>query len=757
MAENIYWVGPRESDISSSADFFAGSITIYGSKSHGNTAYCNDYFRINHNIDNPSPSPFIEEQLTQLLSYDSNARLLFYDKSQAYNYSKQIQNRVVGLLPEVIYHRFGDKLRTRELLHSVVQTVPYVNIEATELLYKDLQNYFISSKYVIQEKISSGGEGTYVMSSESDPIRGRDNIGSFLISPYIEDAIPINTHIFITETQVVVYPSSVQLCQKTEEQILYYGADYDCFNRFLSKYADEISSMAQKVGHLLCRYGYRGVAGVDWIISDEEIYLLEINPRYQASTDLLNMALKASDLPSLFEMEEMYFKIGEVPTIPKDFVVPYSNYVFTDGNSTFSHISTISSAKEVEAMQWDGFDYQKDCEYQEHPYLCRAVFKRNISSIWDNQLRLHPNLCITSISDRIFYNKHPDISDIKIALINHGVRITDSALFVLEKKGSILKAVFDAVDILIYNTTYVNTPYNCAFSDMSPFCIDASNDRMHLYYDGKYLCETEVSILPKTLVGNTTKHQIPYESIMQLATDRIRINPAPVCIYKTKGISCKFCNLPCNNDLYNLEDIYEVIETCLASVDFRHFLIGGGTISDDDSGWHKIISIVEYIRQRCQKDIYLMCIPPRDLSFLDRLKSAGVTEIAFNLEIFDRDMARAIMPGKGRITRENYNAAFYRAIELWGNTGNVRSLIIYGFDKDNIFLEGIESLCRIGVEPIISAFRPLNGTELYDQIPPNTISIIDIFHRSSNVAAEYNLILGPNCLPCRNNTISSVL
>ena len=37
---NIYWIGPRQSDIDNTNFKFAGSITIYGSNINGNTAYC---------------------------------------------------------------------------------------------------------------------------------------------------------------------------------------------------------------------------------------------------------------------------------------------------------------------------------------------------------------------------------------------------------------------------------------------------------------------------------------------------------------------------------------------------------------------------------------------------------------------------------------------------------------------------------------------------------------------------------------------
>ena len=47
---NLYWVGPRQSDIDDTGALFRGSITIFGdNKKKNNTSYCDNLKRINHN------------------------------------------------------------------------------------------------------------------------------------------------------------------------------------------------------------------------------------------------------------------------------------------------------------------------------------------------------------------------------------------------------------------------------------------------------------------------------------------------------------------------------------------------------------------------------------------------------------------------------------------------------------------------------------------------------------------------------------
>ena len=47
--------------------------------------------------------------------------------------------------------------------------------------------------------------------------------------------------------------------------------------------------------------GYLGVVGIDYIYTDNELFFIEINPRFQGSTKQIDKLLKESNLPSIFE------------------------------------------------------------------------------------------------------------------------------------------------------------------------------------------------------------------------------------------------------------------------------------------------------------------------------------------------------------------------------------------------------------------------------------------------------------------------
>lgn len=750
--EKIYWVGPRESDIQDVESIFAGSITIYGSNCGNNRAYCQSNFdRINHNMYNNDCDVFIQSQLRKLIHQDESVRFLFYNPLLVYDFGVEIAKHSICLNNCELLTQLNDKTRCRTMMQQTVKTIPFVSLSGTECTYNHICDYFVSEEFVIQEAFSSGGEGT-VHIRKTDVFDFIDPNKRYLVSPYIENSTSINAHIIISANNICFFPPSIQIVKEIEGRILYLGADYICYTFVEPKIQDDVRNSSISIGQKLQAKGYRGILGVDFLLKDNELYFMEVNPRFQASSQLLNKSLRVRIHSSLQELNMISFMkpclddIGELS-------VPFSNYVFTTSNIHAYRIPKIKNSSEITIIQKDGFDFDQALPAQKNIYLFRCIFDINISSISNNILLTHPNLYTEDIMPYIQSDYETYKPNIKIALLNHGVTLTSQALEYAHQHGTIREAVFDAIDIVIFESLYVNVPFSCKFCTFSPFTIDISNKKFVLLYNGSYISDVEISFVPDTLLNKKTNSGIPFDYMLNLANDRIRINPAPVCIYKKQDIACKFCNLPTQNSSYDIEDIKEAIDYCLKNVLFNHFLIGGGTYSTQ-GGWDIIIEIARYIRSKSNKKIYLMSIPPQTTEILADLYAAGITEVAFNMEMFDRKRALQVMPGKGKITEETYFSAFDSAVELWGNTGNVRSLLIYGFDPWDDFLKGIKKLCEKGIEPIISIFRPLKKTPLENFNPPPTVELFSLYLKCQSIVHEYSLILGPDCIECQNNTLS---
>ena len=73
-----------------------------------------------------------------------------------------------------------------------------------------------------------------------------------------------------------------------------------------------------------------------------------------------------------------------------------------------------------------------------------------------------------------------------------------------------------------------------------------------------------------------------------------------------------------------------------ANSKFRHILIGGGS-EQRSTEYIRIIEIIQYLRSKTDKPVYLMALPPENIEILSEYYNAGIDEIAFNIEIFDND------------------------------------------------------------------------------------------------------------------------
>ena len=106
---------------------------------------------------------------------------------------------------------------------------------------------------------------------------------------------------------------------------------------------------------------------------------------------------------------------------------------------------------------------------------------------------------------------------------------------------------------------------------------------------------------------------------------------------------------------------------------------------------------------------------------------------------------------------DKYMEMLQYATQLWGKTGDVRTAFIVGLEPAESLLEGVEEICRIGVAPILSVFRPIPGTDGENLTPPSNELLLDIYQKAESICEKYNLRLGPTCVPCQNNTLSMPL
>jgi hypothetical protein len=129
---------------------------------------------------------------------------------------------------------------------------------------------------------------------------------------------------------------------------------------------------------------------------------------------------------------------------------------------------------------------------------------------------------------------------------------------------------------------------------------------------------------------------------------------------------------------------------------------------------------------------------PADLSVLDKYKEAGVTTININIEIWDKNIFRAICPGKDKRNggwRHWLDALEYSA-EVFGK-GNTQTNLVAGLEPKQSVLEGVEYLASKGIVCKFGSFNPVPGTPLEGYRTPDADWHWDLALKGAEIYKRY--------------------
>lgn len=759
MNNPLFWIGIRETEIIDCKYLFTGSITIFGSGKNGNRSFDHSTgVRFDYNQDNNYWIAFVKMQVQDIYQEYPDAQFMLYYPAEYDSYGDELPKRLIYQNDNELLKLLENKHRTRKWLSSCVPVCPYSICNGSELSYKLLCKSFPGyTKFVAQETYSCGGSGTYFLTSPNDFAKYISPDNAYSVSPYIENSISPNIHIVIYENEILLLPPSVQLFSSDAERFHYQGSDYVMFTKLPEEIIRIVNQYARVIGERLRCAGFRGVCGIDFLCDRKEVFFMEINARFQSSTFLINKAMEEASIAcSVQELHKDAFLHKTCSYHPLDFSIEYSFWGYSydpqfHDQLHYVHALHISSHDEDVICMDDNLDWNMHLE--KGTYLFKSVFHGNIATLSPEfNCRIHSNIELWDYGNTELRWNNENAVMWKIMLLNHGVRISDRALKITQKKGSINYEEFAAVDMYINQEIYVNVPYMANRSQVSPFEIDVSSqEEFILCYQGNFLAN--ISLRYKDILSQKiTRKGVPYKDIAYLGNDRLRIFHRVGCFFKEHHQGCKFCDIESTNDCLCFDDIKEVLNAYRNNSDIHHYLIGGGSAAPS-SDFSSIIRIAEYIKRTSNKPIYLMSLPPQDIHVLPLLKQAGITEIAFNLEVFNRDLAQSYMPGKGKIPLEQYREALEAAVSLWGTSGNVRTIFIVGLEPKEDLFKGIEFVSKLGVSPILSLFKPIEETALSHLLAPCDKEIFEIYDKAQYICKTNNIELGPACHCCEDNTL----
>jgi len=225
---------------------------------------------------------------------------------------KESGNVVILSMANDIKSFFDDKIRLRENLSLIgLPVIPGITGKLADMEYDTLTD-ILGSNFILQFPIGSSGNASYVIRHrESFENIKKSRQDATVVSTKYMDGISLNINACVcsSDTGVHVIPSypSVQIIGargSSHRALDYCGNDFSF--ELKKEELDIIFEAVRRIGHLMHDFGWKGIFGLDLIWYDGKPYVIDLNPRFQGSTQLLvdiqlNMGLVPITLLHLLE------------------------------------------------------------------------------------------------------------------------------------------------------------------------------------------------------------------------------------------------------------------------------------------------------------------------------------------------------------------------------------------------------------------------------------------------------------------------
>lgn len=251
-------------------------------------------------------SEFYDEIINKIEKKDKDCRFMLYNQASV-EFMKNT-DRILCVNDIDLVKTLNNKPKCRDFLENEITCLQYKYLKSKDISYEKMRMMFGDSynKFVVQQPSGFAGYGTYLLDNSNSILKKLNNEVIYSVSGYVENAISLNNTFMISDDFIHIFEGSYQNI-KVNKELNYDGWDFDSYKMLSKNLQDLIRNNTMKIAKKLQQSGYRGICGVDYILKGNNLYFMEINPRFQASSEYLDKSLIKKGLPSLFELNYMAF------------------------------------------------------------------------------------------------------------------------------------------------------------------------------------------------------------------------------------------------------------------------------------------------------------------------------------------------------------------------------------------------------------------------------------------------------------------
>jgi hypothetical protein len=244
------------------------------------------------------------------------------------------------------------------------------------------------------------------------------------------------------------------------------------------------------------------------------------------------------------------------------------------------------------------------------------------------------------------------------------------------------------LELLLPGDTPVSVPFRDTFVARSPYELVRRGER-------HYLCieNAEVEVRLAQPAGG------PLGDIALLRGGFLSLAPVPTCRLRRMGRACPIGH----GGTASVDDVVGAVRAVLAERPVEMVSLWAGRTDAEDRGIAAIEPYIRAIKRSFDVLVGVDAVPPETNDWIDRTYAMGVDTIAYDVGVFGPKHFERVFPG---LTRERYLSALSYAVSVFPR-GAVASNLLVGLEPPQSTLLGIESLCDLGVVPVLPLYRPL--------------------------------------------------
>lgn len=381
----LMFIGKYQSDMAYTGHYFNGSITFYGDGTNGNIYCCSKHSRVyDKNV-------FINFIIKNIKYRLDKYNFIFYNQSYAYeviNKFPECKEHILNINSRELLDWLSNKTLVRVWAQNLIDVPSFCTVTGSECTFSNFKKLFPQeNEFVIQDNYSSGGLGSFIIKKDQNMkanILNPCNI--YLVSPLLKNSYSINIHILVGKFNQIIFSPSIQIIDPNQSPLIFRGSDYIEAQKIPKLIINNLYNCAKKIGNKLGKMNYRGICGLDFIVQNNKLYFIEINPRFQGSSFLINRTLFENNLPSLYELNEMAFSNEPIKIEKKkleNLNINYSYYkIKYSKNIAVEYFNKLCNCKDIDKYFMDGLNIQNNIQLR--GYMFRFISKRNIISLNPN-------------------------------------------------------------------------------------------------------------------------------------------------------------------------------------------------------------------------------------------------------------------------------------------------------------------------------------------------------------------------------------